>query len=153
MTKPKGKAQSFKRARREFTKSLAAVAATPLVAKAGGTLDASAQAAQQAQPAANPFAPQAEALTEVVRRRYSQYLNDEQFEAVKRSIERSLRGGDALQKFALTNADEPAFAFSPDPPEAFAGMPEQKANASDADRETHDEQERVRGKKRPPRRN
>jgi len=57
----------------------------------------------------------------------------------------TLRGGDTLQKFALTNGDEPAFVFSPDPPEALTGLPEPKSS---------DEEERERGrKKRAPRRN
>ena len=156
MTKLKGKAQSVRRTRREFAKSLAAVAATPLVAKAGGAFEADTPTAQQAQPPANPFAPQAEAMTEVVRRRYSQYLNDEQLEAVKRSIERTLRGGDALQKFALTNGDEPAFAFSADLPEAFPGMPDQKASVRDdgyTEAGDEKERERRRRKKRQPRQN
>ena len=147
MTKLKSKDESFRRTRREFAKSLAVVAATPLMAKAGIAPEAEPAAAQQTPPPANPFAPQAEALTEVVRRRYAQYLNDEQLEAVKRSIERALRGGDTLNKFALTNGDEPAFAFSADLPEALADLPNQPASDRD------DRKERERRKKRQPRRN
>jgi hypothetical protein len=116
VTKLKSKDKSFRRARREFAKSLAAAAATPLMAKAGFAREAD-TAAQAPQPAANPFAPQAEALADVVRRRYGQHLNDEQLEAVKRAIERALRGGDTLHKFDLANGDEPAFTFSADLPE------------------------------------
>jgi len=147
VTKLKNKDESFRRTRREFAKSLAVVAATPLMAKAGIAPEAETPAAQQTPPPANPFAPQAEALTEVVRRRYAQYLNDEQLEAVKRSIERALRGGDTLNKFALTNGDEPAFAFSADLPEALADLPNQPASDRD------DRKERERRKKRQPRRN
>jgi hypothetical protein len=87
-----------------------------------------------------------------VRRRYAQYLNDEQLEAVKRSIERSLRGGDTLNKFALTNGDEPAFAFSADLPEALAEVPNQRT-INRADRKAREEEgERERKKKRQPRR-
>lgn len=156
MTKLKGKDQSFKRTRREFAKSLAVVAATPLMAKAGIAPDAETAAAQQTPPA-NPFAPQAEALTEVVRRRYSQYLNKEQLEAVSRSIERALRGGDTLNKFDLTNGDEPAFAFSADLPEAFADVPNRQTSDRERgdrkEREREEEGERERRKKRQPRRN
>lgn len=149
MTKLKGKDQSFRRTRREFAKSLAVVAATPLIAKAGIAPEAETAAAQQTPPPANPFAPQAEALTEVVRRRYSQYLNKEQLEAVSRSIERALRGGDTLNKFALTNGDEPAFVFSAGLPEAFADVPNRRTD----EREHEEEGERERRKKRQPRRN
>jgi hypothetical protein len=156
MTKLKSKDKSFRRTRREFAKSLAVIAATPLMAKAGIAPEVETTAAQQTPPA-NPFAPQAEALAEVVRRRYPQYLNDEQLEAVKRSIERALRGGDTLQKFALTNGDEPAFAFSADLPEAFADVPNQRASDREGGdrkgREREEEGERERKKKRQPRRN
>jgi hypothetical protein len=148
MAKLNSKDKSFRRTRREFAKSLAVVAATPLVARTAIASEAETAAAQQPPPA-NPFAPQAEALTEVVRRRYSQYLNDEQLEAVKRSIERALRGGDTLHKFDLTNGDEPAFAFSADLPEAFAGGPDQPASGDRQGRERTGE----RRKKRQPRRN
>lgn len=156
MTKLKSQDKSFRRTRREFAKSLAVAAATPLVARAGGALEADGAAAQQPpQSTANPFAPQAEALTEVVRRRYGQYLNDEQLEAVKRSIERALRGGDTLHKFALTNGDEPAFTFSADLPEAFAGAAKQsEIDHTGGDRAAREHQEESRRrKKRQPRRN
>ncbi|MEN3334983.1 MAG: hypothetical protein V7641_4348 [Blastocatellia bacterium] len=146
MTKRNSKDKSFRRTRREFAKRLAVAAATPLVARAGIAHEAQPAAVQQTPPPANPFAPQAEALTEVVRRRYPQYLNDEQLEAVKRSIERALRGGDTLNKFALTNGDEPAFAFSADLPEAFAEAPKQQAGE-------REEEGRASKKKRQPRRN
>ena len=135
-----------RRTRREFAKSLAVAAAAPLVATAGVAPGADAAVAQTPpQPAANPFASQAEALAEVVRRRYGQQLNDEQLEAVKRSIERALRGGDTLHKFALTNGDEPAFMFSADLPEM---------EPPDADRKARDgDQESGRPNKRQPRRN
>lgn len=147
MTKLKSQDKPFRRTRREFAKSLAVAAATPLAAKAGGARAADSAAAQTPQSVANPFAPQAEGLADVVRRRYGQYLNDEQLEAVKRSIERTLRGGDTLHKFALTNGDEPAFTFSADLPEI------ERPDGDRKSREGDQESGRRRPKKRPPRRN
>jgi hypothetical protein len=147
VTKLKSQDKPFRRTRREFAKSLAVAATTPLVAKAGAARDADAAVAQTPQSVANPFAPQADALAEVVRRRYGQYLNDEQLEAARRSIERALRGGDALHKFALTNGDEPAFTFSADLSEMEQPGGDRKAREGD--------QESVRGRRktRRPRRN
>jgi hypothetical protein len=89
--------------RRGFTRSLALLAAAPAAA-----------AAQE------PPKPQvtsvAQGLTEVVRLRYGKFVSDEQLEDIKRSIDRGQTSANRLKQFKLTNADEPAFIFSPEVP-------------------------------------
>jgi hypothetical protein len=128
--------------RRQFAKTLAVIAATPLLgsamqfgretpegagrgadalASAGGsettpphtaTGDESALQAQDEKPT-----PDAEAIAEVVRIRYGKNLTDDQLAEVKRSINGRIRNADRLKQFKLANGDEPAFVFSagPDP--------------------------------------
>lgn len=115
MSKPKGKGEAARASRRDFAKTLAALAATPLVSS---TASASTQEPTPAKPRppqtppADAPSPSAEAMAEVVRQRYSSFLSKEQLEQVKRSIDRGLRNGDRLKQFKLKNADEPAFAFT-----------------------------------------
>ena len=93
------------RSRREFGRSLALLAATPLAASAQ-------------QPTARKESPPtvAEALTEIVRVRYGKHLTAEQLKAIQASIARSQRSADILKKLKLENGDEPAFTFSADVP-------------------------------------
>jgi hypothetical protein len=129
--------------RRQFAKTLAVIAATPLlgsgmsfgretpehaargaVALASGESsetapshtapgDESALQAQDEKPT-----PDAEALAEVVRIRYGKNLTDDQLTEVKRSINGRIRNADRLKQFKLANGDEPAFIFSADPDRA-----------------------------------
>jgi hypothetical protein len=89
------------RSRREFARTVALLAATPLAATAQ-------------QPAARKDAPAsvADALTEIVRLRYSKHLTAEQLKAIRASIARSQRSADALKQLKLQNGDEPAFVFT-----------------------------------------
>jgi Protein of unknown function (DUF4089) len=97
--------------RREFNQTLAALAAaslSPVMAKT------EAQEPSRARP--DPRAGTAEALTQIVRSRYGEYLSDEQMKEVRRSLERSQAGAARLKQFKLQNGDEPAFIFSADCP-------------------------------------
>jgi hypothetical protein len=90
--------------RRQFARTLAALAATPLLAESAA--------------AADPPRTAADALAEVVRLRHGKHLTDEQMKQVLRSIQTDLRLGDILRRTKLTNGDEPAFAFTADVPDA-----------------------------------
>lgn len=97
-------------ARREFAKTLAALAATPILIAPLSPVAARAQTAQ------TPDAVSAagEAMIQVVRVRYGKHLKEEQIADVRRSIERGIRNADRLKQVKLNNGDEPAFAFSAD---------------------------------------
>jgi hypothetical protein len=97
-----------KSTRREFAKTLATIAATPLLGHYGSTI-----AEPQTQAPEQP-SPIAEALTEVVRIRYGKNLNDEQIKSIKQSIDQGQRSAERLKQFKLANGDEPAFVFSAD---------------------------------------
>src|SRR5713226_2343399 len=91
--------------RRDFTKSLAFLAAAPMTAYAD----------ENAEPVDAGLTP-AQALTDIVRLRHGKHLSPEQLDEVKKSIERSLRSADQLKQFKLQNSDEPAFTFSAELP-------------------------------------
>jgi hypothetical protein len=125
---------STETSRRQFAKTMAVIAASPLLpgfgAARGATrpinpdlsetmdgsmfLDAYVPLEGQAQDADKPTA-DAEALAEVVRIRYGKNLSDDQLGEVKRSVYQRVRGADRLKQFKLANGDEPAFIFSADP--------------------------------------
>jgi hypothetical protein len=98
------------RARREFTKTLAALAAAPIVT----TSLASGAARAQTTPPPDAVASAADAMTQVVRARYGKYLKEDQIAEVRRSMERGIRNADRLKQVKLNNGDEPSFAFSAD---------------------------------------
>jgi hypothetical protein len=112
--------------RREFAKSLAALAAIPLLGtgKARAGTEAAppvaanpltmAPAELQAQPSEKPL-PEAEALAEVARIQYGKNLNEEQMAEIKRSLSGRFRAAEAMKKTKLANGDEPAFIFSANP--------------------------------------
>ena len=97
--------------RREFAKSLAIIAAAPLVSRA-----AEAERAPQQTPPADALSPAAESLTEVVRQRHGKHLTEDQLNLVKRNIDRGIRNADRMKQFKLVNSDEPAFAFTAEIP-------------------------------------
>lgn len=109
--------------RREFAKSLAIIAAAPIVSVpivsapvvSSAAAPAPMPAPQQTPPAEQP-SPVAEALTEVVKLRHGKHLNEDQLNLVKRSIDRSQRNAERMKQFKLTNGDEPSFAFTADLP-------------------------------------
>lgn len=112
MSKLKIKKQVTRSSRREFAKSLAVIAAAPVVSRAAET---PASPLQQTPPADQP-SPVAESLTEVVKVRHGKHLSEEQLNLVKRSIDRSQRNADRMKQFKLVNGDEPAFAFTAELP-------------------------------------
>jgi len=93
-----------RKTRREFNKSLAALAAVPVVAA-----EAMAEAAQQPNPV-----PPAQALTDIVRARYGRFLNEDQLKKLREQLETGIRIGELLHRSPTTNADEPDFIFSAD---------------------------------------
>jgi hypothetical protein len=114
--KLKDKGKKLIGSRRKFAKTLAVMAATPLVSRAAPAAAQEPTAARPRPPQATPTdapAPAAEALTEAARHRYP-FLKKDDLEQIKRSIDRTLRNADRLKQFDLRNSDEPAFAFSAD---------------------------------------
>ena len=107
MSKPKIKDAVASSTRREFAKSLAIIAAAPLVSRA-----ASAASAPQQTPPADAISPAADSLTEVVKLRHGKHLTEDQLNLVKRNIDRAIRNADRMKQFKLVNSDEPAFAFT-----------------------------------------
>jgi hypothetical protein len=98
------------RARREFAKTLVALAATPIVTSSLIPGEARAQTPQPADAVSSA----SDAMTQVVRARYGKYLKEDQVAEIRRSVERAIRNGDRLKQVKLENGDEPAFAFSAD---------------------------------------
>ena len=101
--------------RRQFAKKAALVAAAPLIAVAPA---AAAPVPQAPDPpaAAETIDAQAAALTSIIRGRHGKHLTDEQLKRVQQRVALSLRMGQMLRKFPLTNHDEPAFVFQADVP-------------------------------------
>jgi hypothetical protein len=99
--------------RRQFAKSVAAIAAAPLVTGL-------CQRAVDNQPLAEvapiqtsePLLPDAERLLEIVRLRYGKNLTDAQMMEAKKSIDHYLHSADQLKAIKLTNADEPCAIFT-----------------------------------------
>jgi hypothetical protein len=58
---------------------------------------------------------QARELGEMARRRYGEYLDEEQFEGLVEDMNRDVLGGQRMRKVVLTNADEPDFVFRAEP--------------------------------------
>jgi hypothetical protein len=92
--------------RRDFAKSLALAAATPLLAQA--------EADPPAQKPKSPLVAAADAMSEVMRLQYREHLTDEQLQKIRQALERNLRSAESLRKYKLQNGDEPAFAFTAD---------------------------------------
>jgi hypothetical protein len=119
---------AIRNSRREFTKTLAVVAATPLIAGSAVAREQEtrpAAAAPQNPPAEQPSL-SALALSEMVRARYDKYITKEQMDQIKRSIDRSLRSADRMKQFELKNSDEPAFAFSVEVPKVPTTISEER---------------------------
>jgi len=100
--------------RRHFLKTMAATAVFPPMLSLPKT--AKGEAASRMTPLQQPQQPltpsaAAEALGELVRVRYGQFLTAEQLAEVTRQIERNLRSAERLRSVALTNADEPDLVF------------------------------------------
>lgn|SRR5262245_6913061 len=113
--------------RREFAKTLAALAAMPWLvsweANASmkepphppvGDPATAVPGIAQAQAPEKPL-PEAEALAEVAKIQYGKNLTDDQMAEIKRSLSGRFRAAEAMKKIKLANGDEPAFIFSANP--------------------------------------
>src|SRR5262249_50210232 len=109
---PNDKSQPAQPNRREFGRTLAALAATPLVAGAGAGFG---PAEEPAKPKpADPQTEVAKALGEIAKTRYGKFLNEDQLKSVQRRIAGNVRNGAFMARFKLKNGDEPAFLFQAD---------------------------------------
>jgi len=88
--------------RRTFLRTLAAAPMLPALEEGNA----------QDNPASQHSA-EVDALAEIVRIRFGQYLTPEDMPEIKRGIERSLRNAEALSKVKVTNGDEPDYLFHP----------------------------------------
>lgn len=93
--------------RREFGRTLALLAASPL------GLTASAAAAHSDDKPDTLLA-LTEALSGVVETRFGKFLTKEQMLEVQKSIARKQRNAEIMRQVKLKNSDEPAFAFRAD---------------------------------------
>ena len=89
--------------RREFHAAVALLAVAPL-----------AVVAAEKKAEADPLTAFAEALAAAARARYASHLTAEQLAEVEKSIRGGVFRAELMKKVPLTNADEPAFAFSAD---------------------------------------
>jgi hypothetical protein len=109
--------------RRRVLQLLGFASATPGVfwAARGQAADQTAepeQEVQQTQEASTDepeIAEEARELGKIARRRYGEYLDDEQFEGLVEDINWNVRGAESMRKVVLTNADEPDFLFRAEP--------------------------------------
>ncbi|HSB35630.1 MAG TPA: hypothetical protein VLH41_02065 [Thermoanaerobaculia bacterium] len=101
--------------RRRFARTLAAAAGAPLLVRAL-PLAGQPAAAPSASPAPEPPPPAVEPLAELVRVRYGKHLRPGQLDAIRTSLERSVKGAEQMKQVKLTNADEPDIVF-------FAALP------------------------------
>jgi hypothetical protein len=111
--------------RRHVLRVLSLAGLTSLGAPALAMAQAKPDSARGAAPPAAPAAPgsaaapatppeiveDARLLTEIVKRRYGQYLTPDQLAAVTKELEGRVQGGKALRKAKLANGDEPDFTF------------------------------------------
>jgi hypothetical protein len=91
--------------RREFAKTLALGAVTPLAVAP--------LVAQDTKPASRVSA---EAMMQIVHARFGKFLSEKQMTEVAKSLLRQQLIADALRRVPLKNSDEPAFAFRADLP-------------------------------------
>jgi hypothetical protein len=99
--------QSKPQSRRQFAKTLALTAVTPLAISPAALL------AQEPKTPV-PTRVSAEALMQIVHARFSKFLNEKQMADVAKSVLRHQFIADALKRVPLKNSDEPAFAFRAD---------------------------------------
>jgi hypothetical protein len=98
--------------RRDFTKTVAAAAAVPLIPAVelaeSPPVATPVQAQQQQQVLPSP---EARALAEYIRIKYGDRLSANDFDAVTRRIDQGLRGAQRLNDPKLANGDEPFFIY------------------------------------------
>lgn len=95
------------RTRREFTQTVALLAAAPLGLTAPGT-------ALAADEKPETIFALTEALSGVVETRFGKFLTKEQMLEVQKAIARKQRNAEIMRQVKLKNSDEPAFAFRAD---------------------------------------
>lgn len=103
--------------RRDFARTLAVLAVgAPLLPSYGAAAPASGADLPRADEPdggeQNEPLPETEALMAVVRHRYGSHLTADQFDAIGRGVEGTLRMAERLARIRLRNADEPTFVFS-----------------------------------------
>jgi len=96
-----------KSTRRQFTKSLAGLAALPLFLPNG---------VSAAQEPAEGITSAEQALAELIRLRYAKHLTEAQRKLVRQRIEAQLASAERMKKIVLKNSDDPVAAFSADIP-------------------------------------
>ena len=115
MSASENKIPSVPSTRRRFTKTLAAAAGAPILARA---LPLAAQAAPIQVPTHTPTptpatepTPFLQALAGAMQAKFGKHLEPGQIEAAKRSLERTLRNAERMREVKLANADEPDVVF------------------------------------------
>jgi hypothetical protein len=76
--------------------------------------------------------PEADALFEIVRRRYGDRLTAEQLEEVRKIVRAQLEAARAIRTIRLTNADEPMQSFAPYREEPPLTLPSPQRGEGDA---------------------
>jgi hypothetical protein len=94
---------SLRPTRREFARTLAVLAAVPLVVEPAG-----------ADPVEDVRAVAAKNLSKIVELRYGKFLTPKQKKEVQRGIRSQLRAAERLHKVKLAKGDEPASIFRAD---------------------------------------
>jgi len=112
MSASENKIPSVPSTRRRFTKTLAAAAGAPILARA---LPLAGQAAPiqvpTHTPTPEPTLPFLGAMAEAMTAKFGKHLEPGQIEAAKRSLERTLRNAERMREVKLANADEPDIVF------------------------------------------
>ncbi len=102
--------------RRQFAKTIAALAIAAPIAASAQTKPATKQAPAppnpQPTPAPQTISPVAVAYGKVAEARFGDKLTKEQLASVKRDLEGNVRTAERLRAVKLLNADEPDFVFS-----------------------------------------
>lgn len=101
--------------RRAFAKSLAAIAAVPLVADASGPArPASAAPAAPLPQGTKPASALAQALTDAAKARYGKHINPDDLPKLAQDLDGTLAAAERVGRIKLANGDEPAFTFTAD---------------------------------------
>ncbi len=99
--------------RRAFAKSLAAIAAVPLVADNLVSATPTAAAAPVVlQQTPKPPSALAQALTDVAKARYGKHIDPADLPKLARDLDGTMNSAERLARVKLANGDEPAFAFT-----------------------------------------
>ncbi len=102
--------------RRAFAKSLAAIAAVPLVADATGSATPvpSKPVAPPLPQGTKPPSALAQALTDAAKARYGKFINPDDLPKLAQDLDGTLAAAERVGRVKLANGDEPAFTFTAD---------------------------------------